>query len=92
MIKDKKIELQFKTIQRLRDDNLRLNSEIEELKQKLQEQCKIIEAAKKFKDEHQKVLSSLNDAKERYNQALRDMTETKKRYRKEFEGALKWVR
>ena len=92
MIKNRKIELQSKTIQRLRDDNLRINSENKELRQKLQEQCKIIEAAKKYKDEHQKVLSSLNDAKERYNQAVRDMAETKKRYRKEFEGVLKWVR
>ena len=45
MLKERRIELQAKTIKRLQDDNIRLNTENKELKRKLREQSKLIEAA-----------------------------------------------
>ena len=89
MLKERKIELQAKTIRRLQDNNIRLNAENKELKRKILEQSKLIEATETYRKEHQKALTTLNDAKERYNEAVRDVVSEKKRYRKEFEKCLK---
>lgn len=89
MLKERRIELQAKTIRRLQDDNIRLNTENKELKRKLHEQSKLIQAAETYRSEHQKALSALNEAKERYNEAVREAVTEKKRYRKEFEACLK---
>ena len=88
MLKERRIELQSKTIKRLQDDNIRLNTENKELKRKLREQSKLIEAAETYRNEHQKVLCALNEAKERYNEAVREVVTEKKRYSKEFEECL----
>ena len=89
MLKERRIELQAKTIRRLQDDNIRLNTENKELKRKIQEQSKLIEAAETYRNEHQKAIAALNGAKERYNEAVREVAAEKKRYRKEFEECLK---
>ena len=89
MLKERRIELQAKTIRRLQDDNIRLIAENKELKRKIQEQSKLIEAAETYRSEHQKAIAALNDAKERYSEAVRDVVAEKKRYRKEFEECLK---
>lgn len=92
MIKNRKLELQAKTIRRLQDDNIRLNKENKELKRKLQEQSDIISAAENYRTEHQKALSILADAKDRYNEALKEIMAEKKRYKKEFEECLKGIK
>jgi len=79
MLKNRKIELQAKTIRRLRDDNLRLAAENKELKRKLQEQTKLIEAAGKYRAEHQKSMAVLERAKEKYNEAARTVMAEKKK-------------
>ncbi len=92
MLKDRKIELQAKSIRRMQDDNLRLNAENKALKEKLLKQAKLTEAAEQYRKEHLKALSALNDAKDRYNEAVREIVAEKRRYRKEFEECLKGVR
>ena len=84
MMKNRKIELQSKTIQRLQEDNMRLKGENRELRKKLQEQQDIVLAAEKYKAAHQKALSVLNDAKKKYNEAVRRIAAERKRYRKEI--------
>ena len=91
MLKERRIELQSKTIKRLQDDNIRLNAENKELKRQLYEQTRLIEAAETYRTEHQKALLALNEAKERYNKAVREAVSEKKRYRKEFEECLKEI-
>ena len=91
MLKNKKIELQAKTIRRLHEDNIRLNKENNELKNRLKEQSILIETAETYRTEHQKALSALNDAKERYNEAVRIAVAEKRRCRKEFEECLKRI-
>lgn len=88
MLKERRIELQTKTIKRLQNDNIRLHTENKDLKHKLHEQSKLIEAAENYRNEHQKALCALNEAKERYNEAVREVVSEKKRYRKEFEECL----
>lgn len=92
MLKEKKMELQAKTIKRLQEDNLRLTKENKELKASYQEQERIIAAAEKYREEHLKILSALNDAKQRYNEAIREIVAEKKRYRKEFEECIRGLR
>ncbi len=89
MLKERRIELQAKTIRRLQEDNIRLNAENKELKRKLRGQAKVVQAAEAYRNEHQKVLSALNEAKERYNEAVMEVVAEKKRYRKEFEECLR---
>lgn len=89
MLKERRIELQAKTIRRLQDDNIRLNIENKELKRRLHKQARLIEAAETYRNEHQKALLALNEAKERYNEAVSEVVAEKKRYRKEFEECLK---
>lgn len=84
MLKNRRIELQSKTIRRLQEDNTRLTAENKELKKKIYEQAKLIDAAEKYRAEHQKALDALGSAKERYNEAIRAVVAEKKRYKEEF--------
>lgn len=89
MLKERRIELQSKTIRRLQDHNYRLTAENKDLKHRLHEQSRLIEAAETYRTEHLKALCALNEAKERYNEAVRAVVSEKKRYRKEFEECMK---
>ena len=89
MLKERRIKSQLKTIKRLQDDNIRLHAENRELKCRLQEQSRLIDAAEAYRKEHRKALSALSEAKERYNQAVREIVAEKQRYGKEFEACLK---
>lgn len=89
MLKERRIKSQLKTIKRLQDDNIRLHTENRELKCRLQEQSRLIDAADAYRKEHRKALSALSEAKERYNQAVREIVAEKQRYGKEFEACLK---
>lgn len=79
MIKNRKIELQSKTIRRLQEDNIRLNKENRELRKKIKEQEDIVLAAEKYRTAHLKALSALNNAKKRYNEAARRIAAKRKR-------------
>ena len=48
MLKNRKIELQSKTILRLKEENTRLATENRDLKQKIQEQKSLVQAAENF--------------------------------------------
>ena len=90
-VKKKEESNYVKTSRRLQYDNICLNAENKELKRKIQEQSKLIEATETYRNEHQKALTALNDTKERYNEAIRDVVAEKKRYRKECEKCLKRI-
>lgn len=84
MLKNRKIELQSKTILRLKEENTRLATENKDLKQKIQEQKSLVQAAENYRDEQLKILRTLNESKEKYEKAVRDIMEMKKLYRKRF--------
>ena len=91
MLKNRKIQLQSKTIRRLQDTYARLTAENKELKKKLQDQLVLAQAAEKYRAEHQKAMAALNSAKERYNEAVRSVISEKKQYREEFQEFLKEI-
>lgn len=84
MLKNRKIELQSKTLLRLKEENTRLATENKDLKQKIQEQKSLVQAAENYRDEQLKILQTLNESKEKYEKAVRDIMEMKKLYRKRF--------
>ena len=73
MLKNRKIELQAKTILRLKEENNRLATENKALKEKLQEQNSLVQAAENYRDEQLKILRTLNESKEKYEEAVRDV-------------------
>ncbi len=72
-------ELRTRTIRRLREDNLRLDRENQELRREIRQHKALIRAAETYRDEHQKALTALNDARDQYQKALREVASIKKR-------------
>ncbi len=71
-VKNTKIQLQFRKAARLMDKNNRLAAENTALKQKLQEQTPLVQAAEKYRDEHRNILNALAKAETGYRNAALD--------------------
>lgn len=94
--KDKKIEIQKKTIFSLREENEKLKMRIKDLEFELQSEKQtkgasydvtkeLLAQAENYYKEHQDCINSLNDAKEKYYNATQKVNEERKRYKKTFD-------
>jgi hypothetical protein len=92
MTKDRKIELQEKIIHRLEEEKKSLLEENKELKKRVNDNQKIIEAANKYQSEHEKMMAELVNLKKAYLKAIEDISIYKKEYTKEMKGLLKTVK
>jgi hypothetical protein len=92
MTKDRKIEIQEKIIHRLEEEKKSLLEENKELKKKVNDNQKIIEAANKYQSEHEKMMAELVNLKKAYLKAIEDISIHKKEYTKEMKGLLKTVK
>lgn len=92
MAKDRKIELQEKIIHRLEEEKKSLLEENKELKKRVNDNQKIIEAANKYQSEHEKMMAELVNLKKAYLKAIEDISIYKKEYTKEMKGLLKTVK
>ena len=81
-VKNTKIQLQFRKAARLMDKNNRLAAENTALKQKLQEQTPLVQAAEKYRDEHRNILNALAKAETGYRNAALELTAAAKEYKK----------
>ncbi len=81
-VKNTKIQLQFRKAARLMDKNNRLAAENTALKQKLQEQTPLVQAAEKYRDEHRNILNALAKAETGYRNAALELTAAAKEYQK----------
>ena len=92
MNKDKKIELQSQIIYELQEENASLAERIEDLERVVNDNQKIVDAAKTYCDEQEAVLNQLKEAKEKYLQAAKEMMVQKNKYKKDMESLFKTIR
>ena len=89
MDKDKKIEIQKRIISNLEDENLLLTQKNKELKEKIDENNKVIEKANNCINEYENSVESIRKLREEYIKAINEIQLSKKKYEKEINNILK---
>lgn len=89
MINDKKIDVQRKIIERLREENKSCKKKIADLEYRLNLQSKAMEAVKNYESEHKKALDSMENAKNEYIKRSRELLSLKNEYQKKFDAFMK---
>lgn len=92
MNKEKKIELQSKIIDSLRNENRELKNRVSELEKKVADDKNTVDAATVYIDKQKEAMASLIEAKEKYVQARREMIEQKNKYKAEMDKLLNVVK